>query len=35
LRSDLGAIRRRLAASGERILGQLKIDSVSQKVAAP
>jgi cytosine/adenosine deaminase-related metal-dependent hydrolase len=35
LRSDLDAIRRRLAASGERILGHLKIDSVSQKVAAP
>jgi cytosine/adenosine deaminase-related metal-dependent hydrolase len=35
LRSDLNVIRQRLAASGERILGQLKIDSVSQKVAAP
>jgi 5-methylthioadenosine/S-adenosylhomocysteine deaminase len=34
LRSDLAAIRQRLAASGERILAHLKIDSVSPKVAA-
>ena len=34
LRSDLGTIRRRLAASGERILAQLDIKSVSRQVVA-
>jgi cytosine/adenosine deaminase-related metal-dependent hydrolase len=34
LRADLGTIRRRLAASGERILAQLDIKSVSRQVVA-
>ena len=34
LRSNLGAVRARLAASGERILAHLDIKSVSRQVAA-
>ena len=34
LRGDIGAIRARLAASGERILGRLNVPSVSRLVAA-
>ena len=34
LRSDLGAVRAKLAASGERILGHLDIKSVSRQIAA-
>jgi hypothetical protein len=34
LRTDLGSVRAKLAASGERILGQLDVKSVSRQVAA-
>jgi hypothetical protein len=34
LGADLAAIRARLAASGERILGRLNVPSVSRQVAA-
>ena len=34
LRSDLTAIRARLAASGERILGRLNVPSISRQIAA-
>jgi hypothetical protein len=33
LRSDLSAIRAKLAASGERILGRLNVPSISRQVA--
>jgi hypothetical protein len=34
LRRDLGAIRDKLAASGERILGRLNVPSISRQIAA-
>jgi cytosine/adenosine deaminase-related metal-dependent hydrolase len=34
LRADLAAIRGRLAASGERILGRLNVPSISRHIAA-
>jgi cytosine/adenosine deaminase-related metal-dependent hydrolase len=34
LRTDLAAIRRRLAASGERILGRLNVPSISRQIVA-
>jgi 5-methylthioadenosine/S-adenosylhomocysteine deaminase len=34
LRSDVAAIRARLAASGERILGRLNVPSISRQIAA-
>jgi cytosine/adenosine deaminase-related metal-dependent hydrolase len=33
LRTDLGAIRSRLAESGERILGRLNVPSISRQIA--
>ena len=34
LRSDVNAVRRRLAGSGERILGRLNVPSMSRQIAA-
>ena len=33
VQSDLGAVRARLAASGERILGRLDVKSISRQIA--